>query len=103
VKLVFGESRIVVQKRQSLLAPAHFGHRHRGKNTTLLTGKSDISARKYLFLLRYAYASIQQKLTQFNMFLTAISGSAWLGDGGNWARPSKKNGGPETRTAVLDL
>jgi Leu/Phe-tRNA-protein transferase len=40
--LVFGESRIVVQKQQSLLAATHFCSAYRRDNTTLLNDESDI-------------------------------------------------------------
>jgi hypothetical protein len=51
---VFGESRIVVQKQQSALTPLQSDDGPSGENTTLLTNESDISVRKYLFLLGYA-------------------------------------------------
>jgi hypothetical protein len=40
-----------VQKGQSLLAAARFAAAVRAKKTTLMNGGSDISTRKYLFLL----------------------------------------------------
>jgi hypothetical protein len=40
--LVFGESRIVVQKQQSLLAATQIRPAYRRDNTTLLNDESDI-------------------------------------------------------------
>jgi hypothetical protein len=42
-----------VQKRKNLLARSQFAGGARRENTTLLNHESDISVRKYLFLLKY--------------------------------------------------
>jgi hypothetical protein len=52
----FWESRIVVQKLQSLLAGGQVRPLRRRENTTLMNQKSDICARKSLFLLDVASA-----------------------------------------------
>jgi hypothetical protein len=49
-----------VQKGQSLLAGGRFEASVRTKNTTLMNGGSDISARKYLFLLGYEFDGLGQ-------------------------------------------
>ena len=51
------EWRIVVQKRQSLLGAPRCTAPIRREETTLLTCQSDISIRKYLFLLKKIHTS----------------------------------------------
>jgi hypothetical protein len=56
VNIDISESRIVVQKGQSLQATWNGEKYYRRDITTLLNEESDISIHKYLFLITYAYA-----------------------------------------------
>jgi hypothetical protein len=64
--LVFEESRIVVQKRQSLLAGTDYKRCYLRDLTTLMNGESDIAGHKCLFLLSYAYKRTRELLTLNN-------------------------------------
>jgi hypothetical protein len=114
----FGESRIVVQKQQSLLTGLQSWVDRVGKNTTLLTRESDISVRKYLFLLGYAYignADIIRQRTYIHVWKSFFAAQQMVGSqrvqhqqrrprergksfrpiGGTtgWPVPQNKNGG----------